>query len=121
MKPYYISNTISAGLLALLALFQVLIDYAKNLPTADIRHQQLVNPLRGEIVTVELLYGSPGRKPAERTAYTWWIYTPVLASSRGAYCWANRWQFGVSSGGNEQVEKSYRISPEPFIEKIPGF
>lgn len=55
----YISNTISAGLLALLALFQVLIDCAKNLPAADTRRQQLVNPLRGEIVTVELLYGPP--------------------------------------------------------------
>jgi len=47
------------GLYALLALFYVLIDGAKNLPILNSKRQQIFDPLRGEATTVELLYGPP--------------------------------------------------------------
>ena len=58
MKPY-ISKAVYAGLYALLALFYVLIDGAKNLPISNSKRQQIFNPLRGKATTVELLYGPP--------------------------------------------------------------
>src|SRR6266702_7765995 len=58
MKPY-ISKAVYAGLYALLALFHVLINGAKNLPISNSKRQQMFNPLRGKATTVELLYGPP--------------------------------------------------------------
>ena len=55
MKPY-ISKAVYAGLYALLGLFHVLIDGAKNLPILNSKRQQIFNPLRGKATTVELLY-----------------------------------------------------------------
>ena len=49
----------TTGLWALLGLLHILIEAANNLPTASGKRQQLVNPLRGEGKTVELLYGPP--------------------------------------------------------------
>ena len=46
---------VSTSLLALLALIQMLIDYVKSLPTPSRRRQQIIDPLRGEARTVELL------------------------------------------------------------------
>ena len=50
---------VSTSLLALLALIQILIDYAKSLPAPSRKRQQIVDPLRGEARTVELLLGPP--------------------------------------------------------------
>jgi len=54
-----IAAAVSAGLYALLTLFHVLIEYAKQLPSSGGRRQQIVGPLRGERKTIELLYGPP--------------------------------------------------------------
>ena len=54
-----IAVTVSAGLYALLTLFHVLIECAKQLPSSGGRRQQLIDPLRGERKTIELLYGPP--------------------------------------------------------------
>ncbi len=58
MKPY-ISKVVYTGLHALLVLFHVLIDGAKNLPILNSKRQQIFDPLRGKVTTVELLYGPP--------------------------------------------------------------
>ena len=43
----------------MISLLHMLIECARNLPVLNSRRQQLVDPLRGEARTVELLYGPP--------------------------------------------------------------
>ena len=54
-----IATAVSAGLYALLTLFHILIECAKQLPSSGGRRQQIIDPLRGERKTIELLYGPP--------------------------------------------------------------
>ena len=54
-----IAVTVSVGLYALLTLFYVLIECAKQLPSSGGRRQQLIDPLRSERKTIKLLYGPP--------------------------------------------------------------
>ena len=54
-----IAATVSAGLYALLTLFHVLIECAKQLPSNGGWRQQIVDPLHGERKMIKLLYGPP--------------------------------------------------------------
>ena len=49
----------SIGVLAIISLLYVLIEYVKNLLVLNGRRQQLIDPFRGEARTIELLYGPP--------------------------------------------------------------
>jgi len=58
MKPYILA-IISTGVLAMISLLYMLIKYTRNLLVLNGRRQQLINPLRGKVRIVELLYGPP--------------------------------------------------------------
>ena len=58
IKPYILA-IVSIGVLAMISLLYILIKYTRNLLALNSRRQQLVNPLRGKVRTVELLYGPP--------------------------------------------------------------
>ena len=58
MKPH-ILVTVSTGVIAIISLLYVLIECVKNLLVLNGRRQQLVDPLRGEVRMIELLYGPP--------------------------------------------------------------
>jgi hypothetical protein len=58
IKPYILA-IVSIGVLAIISLLYILIKCVKNLLVLNGRRQQLVNPLRGKVRTIELLYSPP--------------------------------------------------------------
>jgi hypothetical protein len=55
MKPYILA-TMSTGVLAMILLLYILIKCVKNFLVLNGRRQQLINPFRGKVRTIELLY-----------------------------------------------------------------